>query len=162
MTKTLILLCLIAPLAITAGEQARAKTRKPASQTGARPQEKSSETVPADAVQTGPGAWEWTAPDGKVWNYRQTPFGLRRTPGQTQAAPDAETAKPSPVFTAREEGDMVRFERLTPFGKRTWTRKKDEMDETERLVWERDCNKHEKQPGAGEEARPAAGEKNHR
>ncbi len=160
MMKTLVLLCLIAPLAATAGQQAGAKTRKPASQASAKAQKASAETVPADAVLIGPGSWEWTAPDGKVWTYKQTPFGLRRAPRQTEAAP--ESAKPSSGLTAKEEGDLVRFEHMTPFGKRTWTRKKDEMNEAEQMAWERDCNKAAARPAANDGASQPTGEKDKR
>jgi hypothetical protein len=37
--------------------------------------------------------------------------------------------------TAREEGDSIRFERSSPFGRRSWLRKKTELNESEQAIW---------------------------
>ena len=42
---------------------------------------------------------------------------------------------------AIEEGDSVRFERTSPFGVTRWQRKKGELNEMERAVWERELEK---------------------
>ena len=39
-------------------------------------------------------------------------------------------------ITAVEQGDSIRFEENTPFGKRTWVRKKTELSETEQRTWD--------------------------
>ena len=94
--------------------------------------------IPKDAVQTAPGYYRWTDKDGKVWTYRQTPFGVKRWPAASEAQTIAAN-KPDgweQRMTAVEEGDSVRFERTTPFGKRTWVRKKTDLTETERKVWD--------------------------
>jgi hypothetical protein len=38
--------------------------------------------------------------------------------------------------TAVEQGDSIRFEQTTPFGKRIWVRKKTELNEEERKIWD--------------------------
>jgi len=89
--------------------------------------------IPKDAVETSPGFYNWTDKDGKVWTYRRTPFGVSRWPAQSmyskQDVADEQT-------TAVEQGDSIRFERSSPFGHRTWVRKKTELTESERATWE--------------------------
>ena len=153
MTKTLLVLLLAAPpAAIGADKPAASKSKSAAKTAKAAKANALPEGLPAGAVQTGPGSWTWTAPDGTVRKYKMTPFGVRADNEPSRPVPKA-----SPAMTATEEGDMVRFSRNTPFGTRTWTKKKDELDETERLVYERDCRKVE--PAADGAAPSATAEK---
>ena len=88
--------------------------------------------VPADATEVSPGLYHWTDGAGKGWMYRRTPFGVSRW------ADDSEDTKQKAIVeqtTAVEQGDSIRFERSSPFGKRTWVRKKTELDETEQKIW---------------------------
>ncbi len=95
--------------------------------------------IPKGAVETTPGFYRWTDKDGKVWTYRRTPFGVSRWPADSvdtqQSAADKQNAVAGRT-TAVEEGDSIRFEQATPFGKRTWVRKKTELNETEQKVWD--------------------------
>jgi hypothetical protein len=105
-----------------------AKTAKPAAKPPAPL------TVPASAVQVSPGLYRWTDKDGKAWMYRRTPFGVSRW------EEDSEDTKQKAIIqqtTAVEQGDSVRFERVSPFGKHTWVKKKTELDETEQKIWAR-------------------------
>jgi hypothetical protein len=109
-----------------------AKTTKPA----AKPAKKGPAplTVPPDAVQVSPGLYRWTDKDGKGWMYRRTPFGVSRW------QEDSEDTKQKAIVqqtTAVEQGDSVRFERASPFGKQTWVKKKTDLDETEQKIWAR-------------------------
>jgi len=91
-------------------------------------------TVPANAVQVSPGLYRWTDKDGKGWMYRRTPFGVSRW------EEDSEDTKQKAIVqqtTAVEQGDSVRFERDSPFGKQTWVKKKTDLDETEQKIWAR-------------------------
>src|ERR1700690_2325575 len=87
-------------------------------------------TIPKDAVETAPGFYRWTDTDGKVWTYRRTPFGVRRWAADSvdsgRNAADKRQSAGAPT-TAVEQGDSIRFERATPFGKRAWVRKKTEL-----------------------------------
>jgi hypothetical protein len=38
--------------------------------------------------------------------------------------------------TAVEQGDSIRFEQATPFGKRSWVRKKTELNDSEQKIWD--------------------------
>jgi hypothetical protein len=95
--------------------------------------------IPKNAVETEPGTFRATDSDGKRWIYRKTPFGVSRA----EDTPDANAAAaPKPAdsadgVTAVEDGDTVRFERSGPFGVYKWSKKKSELDETERTALER-------------------------
>jgi len=95
--------------------------------------------IPKDAVETTPGFYRWTDKDGKVWTYRRTPFGVSRWPAESvdtdQEALDKQKAAGERT-TAVEQGDSVRFEQATPFGKRTWVRKKAELTADEQKIWD--------------------------
>jgi len=96
-------------------------------------------TLPTEATRTGPGAWQYTDAEGKVWNYTKTPFGLTRY--EAKATDEGETGdrenQAAPLIKAHDEGDQVRFERQVPFGVFRWTRKKSEHNDEERKAWER-------------------------
>lgn len=94
--------------------------------------------LPAGAKKVGPYHWRYMDPQGKSWIYRETPFGYAKFPDE---APAAEEAPPS--WKAVEIGDEIQFERPTPFGGMRWKKKKDQLNDLERKVWERDRPKAE-------------------
>jgi hypothetical protein len=119
------------------------------------------QSVPAGAERVDANTFRHKDAQGKVWIYRQTPFGVvkfeenknepatvggrRATPWGTvkvdgsappKADPEAE-AKQASLITVTEEGDSLRFERTSPFGKFSWNRKKTELNEDEKAAWER-------------------------
>ena len=94
--------------------------------------------LPAGATKLGPYRWRYTDAQGKVWIYRDTPFGLTRVPDQK---PPEEVAPPN--WKAVRVGDEIQFERPTPFGGMRWTKKEDQLNSFERKVWERDRPKTE-------------------
>jgi len=114
-------------------------------------------TLPAEAVKVDAYTHRYTDADGKKWIYRQTPFGLVRyedtaqgqsagskqpdptSPAKPAPSPSSPESKSEPETTgikAVEEGDTVRFEKQGPFGKYTWVRKKDELNEQEKAALE--------------------------
>lgn len=115
--------------------------------------------VPKGATEVAPGRYRFVDKDQKVWNYRVTPFGVQRsaaeakdesaTPAPDKTVPELErprTETPfgkskasysnTPVTTATEVGDSIRFERPNPFGVSRWTKKKTDLTPDERRVWE--------------------------
>jgi hypothetical protein len=92
--------------------------------------------IPKEAKQIEPYTWRHTDRQGQNWIYRKTPFGVVRYPEPASADKPAEVIPEG--MSAVEEGDLVRFERPSPFGKYRWTRKKSELTELEQKVWERD------------------------
>ena len=104
--------------------------------------------VPADAVKVDSLTHRHTDADGKTWIYRRTPFGLVRYEAEDSET-GAKPAKPkasssSPLLQAFDEGDSVRFEKQTPFGKHRWTRKKTELNDEERAAYEKALEKKKK------------------
>jgi len=89
--------------------------------------------VPADAVQISPGLYRWQDKDGKSWMYRRSPFGVSRW---EEGSADAKQKSAIETTMAVEQGESIRFERDSPFGKHVWVRKKTELDETEQKIWE--------------------------
>ncbi len=133
-------LCLLPALALCGAEQKKAKSR-PAK----APQ---NVEIPRDAEKIEPYTYRHTDKTGKVWIYRETPFGIVKFP-------EDQARKPKPVenqddWTAVEEGDNIRFERPSPFGKYRWIRKKSELSEAEKQVWERESRKKGSEPKAQE------------
>ncbi|PYT32379.1 MAG: hypothetical protein DMG57_01930 [Acidobacteria bacterium] len=97
-------------------------------------------TLPSEAVEIAPYTYRYTDNQGKKWIYRKTPFGVVRSEDRPVSAQDVQkaqdqTARLVESTTAVEDGDSVRFERVLPFGKTQWTRKKSELNEMERAVW---------------------------
>jgi hypothetical protein len=103
--------------------------------------------LPKDAVQVEQFAWRHKDAEGKVWIYRQTPFGLVRLEEGEETAAKAKAARPlESQVQAVEDGDEIRFERPGPFGKWRWTRKKtDTLTGEEREALER-AQKSSKDP----------------
>jgi len=87
-------------------------------------------TVPADATQNPDGTYSYTDKDGKKWNYWKSPFGVMRS--------EVKPTTPSPLqyTSTTDKGDTVRFERQTPFGPVGYDRKKSEMSDEERSLFE--------------------------
>ncbi|MCP5120168.1 MAG: hypothetical protein GY953_55940 [bacterium] len=113
--------------------------------------------LPADAEKIDSFTHRHTDANGKTWIYRTTPFGLVRYEDEDSKAA-GKTSKPksssasSSLIQAFDEGDSVRFEKLSPFGKHRWVRKKTELNDEERAAYERALNKKKKSgastPGA--------------
>ena len=92
-------------------------------------------TVPKGAVKTDDG-YRFVDAKGKVWIYRETPFGV------TKAAYIAPTPKAKPgasdeLVEATDAGDSVSFRRTSPFGTTTWQKKKAELSPDELAIWNR-------------------------
>lgn len=118
--------------------------------------------VPKEATEVSPGVWRHVS-EGKTWIYRHTPFGYQKrveepaaeTKAETPAAParvDASgrlqtpfgemRARPAaePQTRVTENGDSLVFERPNPFGTSRWTRKKTELTEAEKALWDAQRN----------------------
>jgi hypothetical protein len=119
---------------------AKKKPPQPAKQTPeqlAKAQRTQTQAIPAGAKLVEPNLYRYTDSDGKTWNYRQTPFGISKweetsTPA-AQPAPESSQAKSVPVVVT-DLGDSYRFEKKTPFGQSTWTRKKSELTDEEKAL----------------------------
>jgi hypothetical protein len=73
---------------------------------------------------------------------RKTPFGVFKNGAESKrgAEPEKDAAAPaaaSGIRVVSESGEMVTFERKSPFGPSRWQRKKTELNADERAAWER-------------------------
>ncbi len=108
--------------------------KKPTAQPSAKAQPAATQFIPAGAKLVEPGLYRFTDSSGKTWNYRQTPFGISKWE-ETSAAAQPEPAAKDPVAVT-DLGDSYRFEKKTPFGQSTWTRKKSELTNEEKAYTE--------------------------
>ncbi len=109
-------------------------------------------SIPKDAQPMDKGRYRAVDASGVAWIYQRTPFGITKTreselqqpktgqsspfggPMKTReaASPSQESSTASPV-TAFPNGDEIRFEKQTPFGKSAWTKKRtDHLNSIER------------------------------
>ena len=93
------------------------------------------EHLPAGAKEVRPFTYSYTDAQGKTWIYRQTPFGLTKS-SAADAAQQTEVKDAGIRTKATDLGDSVRFERATPFGVSVWTKKKADLDASERALIE--------------------------
>ncbi len=128
---------LILAIAICAGLAAAEGGKKTArGKTAAAAKTSTPPGPPKSAVETAPGVFRDVDARGKVWIYRRTPFGWMKAEEQATQAAAAATTAPLPQTRVTEDGDSVRFERNTPFGVQRWTRKKSELTEEEKRIFE--------------------------
>jgi hypothetical protein len=142
-------MCALLMMSLAAGAAAADKpaTKKSkAAPAKAAPAKVQEVVVPAGAVEVQPNIYRFTDPQGKTWIYNKTPFGVSRMEDravsveETQKAQDG-TARLIAGTTAVEDGDSIRFERDSPFGRMKWQRKKTELNEVERAAWDRELEK---------------------
>ncbi len=108
-----------------------------------KPETKPPAGLPAGAQAIDQRTWRYTDGAGKTWLYYRSPFGLSRgeekeVVKETEAAASKDkdrVAAPAPRITS-VKGEVVSFERPSPFGKSVWTKKKSELEAEERLALE--------------------------
>lgn len=112
--------------------------------------------IPKTAVEVEPGVYKQTEASGKTYTYRKTPFGVVKSLDEAKSAKpsggEAPVAKPTSTPTpfgdvkatpqtetvkVTERGDVLEFERPSPFGSYKWKAKKSELKDSEREAWER-------------------------
>ena len=91
---------------------------------------------PKGSVPVEPGLWRYKDDKGKVWMYRRTPFGLAKFAPEAGDMAKADKAE-SDFIKAEDGGDVVKFERKTPFGTSRWTRKKSQLQGAELEAWKK-------------------------
>jgi hypothetical protein len=124
------------PATINTGRPAPPKNQKPAQPTKPSPSKAAktepAQTIPAGAKLIEPNLYRFTDSNGKTWNYRQTPFGITKWE-ETPVATPVPQAKSEPVVIT-DQGGSYRFEKKTPFGAVTWTRKKTELTDDDKAL----------------------------
>lgn len=96
--------------------------------------ESSAVSVPAGAEKVEDGLWRARDAQGKTWLYKKTPFGIVRLPEEKPQP--AQPAEASSCRVVKADSVEAVFERNTPFGRRTWTRRLDQLDAEERQALE--------------------------
>ncbi|MBI5085104.1 MAG: hypothetical protein HZB13_10970 [Acidobacteria bacterium] len=136
LTKSFAIVLALAGMALAQGS---ARTQPPAA--GKAQAEKaraaaSRTELPANAQKLREGVWTARDTSGKVWYYSRSPFGYMRM--DEAAYQQASKASEVPgVRLVAVEGETVKFERGSPFGKSVWTRKVSELTDEERAVYEK-------------------------
>jgi hypothetical protein len=96
-------------------------------------------TIPKEATANPDGTFTYTDKAGKKWSYWNSPFGVMKSevkplpPSTDPGSPEANAL--AGVITT-DKGDTVRFERQTPFGPMGYARKKSEMTDAERALFQ--------------------------
>jgi hypothetical protein len=143
-TQRTLTLCTMLATAICVPAQTSKKVNPPATSQVV--------TIPKDAVKNADGTYSYTDKQGKKWIYANSPFGVIKSAASD--SPDkAAAAKPADAQTviatkAIDNGDTVKFERPTPFGTMKWEKKKTELNEEERHLFETQNPAQEAKPDA--------------
>ncbi len=94
-------------------------------------------TIPADATANPDGTYSYTDKAGKQWTYNKTPFGISKIENVSAGSGGAMTAAPAPsTVKSTDHGDTVLFEKPTPFGTSKWEKKKSELSDEERSIFQ--------------------------
>ena len=139
---------------IIAADKAGVKKVKPAP--ASRPAQATEITIPAGAVEVEPYIYRYTDAAGKKWIYRKSPFGVMRMEDKPASASAEQKLQDDQTrliesTSAIEEGDAIRFERAWPFGRTQWQRKKTDLNDVERAVWNRELQKREAHQSASKD-----------
>jgi hypothetical protein len=102
-------------------------------------------SIPKDAQALDQGRYRAIDADGVAWVYQRTPFGITKSresdlqklkadknspfggPMKTKEASPSQDNSTAATVTAFPNGDEIRFEKQTPFGKSAWTKKRTEQ-----------------------------------
>jgi hypothetical protein len=96
--------------------------------------------IPKDAVARPDGSYLWTDKAGKQWAFHRTPFGVLKDAVSAPAPAPEAVDKTTKVI---DKGDTVRFERSSPFGVSSYEKKKSELNDDERRLYEASTKKSE-------------------
>ena len=97
-----------------------------------------SEQIPKEAIRVEPNLYRYVDAQGKVWLYRQLPFGVSKYE-EKPAVPTPVDEQPATLV--HDLGDSVEFQRNTPFGVSKWNRKKADLTDEEKGVLAADAAK---------------------
>ena len=154
MKKVIAVLILIAAVGAAYAADNGKATKK--NKTAAAPKTATAQvlTIPKDAVQRPDGTYGYTDKKGKKWIYTNTPFGVSRFEDTGATTP---AAGPDLATKAIDKGEVVRFERPSPFGTMSWEKKKSELNDGERQVFDAQYPKAEEAPAAAPDNGTPAG-----
>lgn len=93
--------------------------------------------IPAGAEEREPGRFFYTDKDGRKWILVRTPMGISRTEDKPGASSPVEAVVPLANVKVTESGDIVLFERPSPFGAMKWQKKKSDLTDDEKAALRR-------------------------
>jgi hypothetical protein len=141
--KYSIIATMAAALSVTCGSGVAQTTTAPSKKDAKSAQAKKAQpstvqpnVIPKDAVANPDGSYSYTDKDGKKWLYGNTPFGISKVE-DVRGAGGALAATPAEqLIRTTDNGETVKFERQTPFGPAKWEKKKSELTDDERRIYE--------------------------
>jgi hypothetical protein len=89
--------------------------------------------IPEGAVKVEPYTYRYTDAKGNKWIYRETPFGVVKK----EDTPEQQVKDNSTPVKVTQTGDSVKFEKKTPFGIHTWTKKLSELTADDKALLEK-------------------------
>ena len=92
--------------------------------------------IPAGAEERD-GRFFFTDKDGRKWIFMRTPMGVSRMEDKPGASSPAEPAVPLAGVKITESGDVVTFERPSPFGAMKWKKNKANLTDDEKAALRR-------------------------
>lgn len=120
--------------------QTKTKPKKSTSTKAAKSTPAVANTLPAGAEKIGEFKWRYKDSAGKTWIYVQTPFGFSKLSESDYMQQNSQPADESAVAATKvvaQSSDGVTFERQTPFGPQRWTKKRAELNPTEKAALEK-------------------------
>ncbi len=90
--------------------------------------------IPKEAVAQTDGTFKYTDKGGKRWVFSNTFFGVSRMEDMSDPAAPSPVKQAAAFDNFRDDGEVIHFERKTPFGPLQWERKKAELTEEERTA----------------------------
>ncbi|HKD07629.1 MAG TPA: hypothetical protein VKB79_17130 [Bryobacteraceae bacterium] len=127
----------------TATAPAKKKDAKAASAKKPQPSTIQPNVIPKDAVANPDGTYSYRDNTGKKWLYSNTPFGISKVEDTRGTDGGFSTTSLDQLVKSTDNGETVKFERQTPFGPAKWEKKKSELNDDERRIYEQ---QHPKAP----------------
>jgi len=93
-------------------------------------------TIPADATPNPDGTYAYTDKAGKQWIYSKTPFGVSKIQNMGSAPSGFNTTPKEELIKSVDQGDTEKFSKQTPFGATTWEKKKSDLTDEERAIYQ--------------------------
>ena len=117
---------------------AKKKTTKTTAKAASKPEPTVAQplTIPKEAVANPDGTYSYTDKAGKQWTYSKTPFGVSKIQNMGGAPSGFNTTPKEQLITSTDQGDTVKFSKQTPFGATTWEKKKSELTDEERTIYQ--------------------------
>jgi hypothetical protein len=92
--------------------------------------------MPPDVVEVRTDIFRRVDENGKAWIYRRMPFGIFKS-AESENMRQLLADPPDKQMVKELEDGTLEFSKLTPWGVGRYTRKKEEMTDEEKVIWEK-------------------------